>query len=72
MLDLDFDGQKVKVGFSICRDAQYYPEVYRYYSMCGASLLVHFSASTHNRFIREANLGSYASRDKIGLIGCNL
>lgn len=72
MMNFNIDGNDVKVGFSICRDAQFYPEVYRYYAASGADLLVHFSASSLTRFARECVLGSYSSRDKMGVIACNL
>ena len=72
MMDFNIDGNDIKVGFSVCRDAQFYPEVYRYYAASNVDLLVHFSASSLTRFARECVLGSYSSRDKIGVIACNL
>ena len=72
MMNFNIDGQEIKVGFSVCRDAQFYPEVYRYYAASGADLLVHFSASSLNRFARECVLGSYSSREKMSVIACNL
>ena len=72
MMNFNIDGKDIKVGFSVCRDAQFYPEVYRYYAASNADLLVHFSASSLTRLARECVLGSYSSRDKIGVIACNL
>ena len=67
-----FETEWGKIGIDICRDGHFYPELGRYYSAMGCTMLIHPTATTGNPWYRETRIGSYTDRDGMAAITCNL
>jgi len=70
--DFTVDGITWTAGCHICRDGHFYPEEGRYYTMNGAQMLLHPTATTGNALYRETRMGSYCSRDNVAVVTVNV